>query len=442
MKDSTDPCAFYGIPKLHKMTEGGPLKLRPISAAHSYITAGFSIFLGDILQKEVMNQPQILRDSKHLISMLENLSGIPQTCLLMVADVESLYPNIPINDAIRDIIRDFYQETCLDSNGNVDFGPLHRTELYKAYAKDYHGPIDMHVKTGVRRALTNLLHLVLDNHVVEHGGKIFRQIQGTAMGTNTGPPFANLYMASHEAPLLKEYHDQIILYVRFIDDLFVIWNGSDDALRCFVEKFNSKHPNIKITAEISGSEVHFLDLTIYKGERFYREGRLDIKPYSKPMNKYLYLPVDSNHPKDCKHGFIKGNLIRLICNSSDEKAFVNETRFFFERLKERGYTSDYLSHAYNSVSYTLRNKYLEGKQATPDEKKIVLPLILPFNPVFQTVSFTETLEGVIQELLSSEQIPLGTEAVCNFLREETQIVQAFRSSGNLQKALVRAKFTI
>ena len=64
---------------------------RPIAASHSYITRPVSIFV-DELVKLVISMPTVLRDSGELILCLEKLE-LPANCLLVTADVSSLYPN-------------------------------------------------------------------------------------------------------------------------------------------------------------------------------------------------------------------------------------------------------------------------------------------------------------------------------------------------------------
>jgi hypothetical protein len=397
---SGKPCPFYGLPKIHKQ----PVKLRPISAAHSYCTTGLSIILGDLLQQEVDKQKQILRDTKDLISRLESIAtDLPEDCLLMTADVESLYPNIPISDAINRISREVY-------------GP--RVGMGGDYCMEH--------------AIKQLLDLVLNNHYVAHGTEFRKQVQGTAMGTNTGPPFANLFMALLEKPLMEKYSENLLLYVRYLDDILVIWKGGRDKLVQFIREFNSLYPTIKLVEDISYFKATFLDLEIYKGKRFRKEKILDIKPYGKPMNKYLYLPADSFHGEDNKLGFIRGNLIRLVCNSSDEREYLNAALFFRNRLLERGYTQNQFAHAYDRVKYTDRHKFLQVKNKTSDKR--VLALILQFHPSIREYSFN----SFIKSTLEAYDQPLDPEVTQFF--EQIRFINAFEKNPNLASKLVRATF--
>ena len=47
---------------------------------------------------------------------------------------------------------------------------------------------------------------------------------------------------------------------------------------------NQIHPTIKFTYESSETELMFLDVTLYKGERFGRNQLLDVRTHIKPTN--------------------------------------------------------------------------------------------------------------------------------------------------------------
>ena len=41
-----------------------------------------------------------------------------------------------------------------------------------------------------------------------------------------------------------------LLYLRYIDDIFIIWNGTKEQLITFVNKLNKKHKTIKFEYKI------------------------------------------------------------------------------------------------------------------------------------------------------------------------------------------------
>ena len=79
----------------------------------------------------------------------------------------------------------------------------------------------------------------------------------------------------------------------------------------------------KIVLEIpfSTDEITFLDLCLYKGERFAKEGILDIKTHIKPTNTQQYVHASSAHPPGTGRGIIKGELLRYLRTNSNEAMF-------------------------------------------------------------------------------------------------------------------------
>ena len=49
------------------------------------------------------------------------------------------------------------------------------------------------------------------------------------------------------------------------------------------------HPTIKFTAEISATEITFLDTCIYKGDGFKSESSLDVRTHFKPTESFQYM---------------------------------------------------------------------------------------------------------------------------------------------------------
>ena len=63
------------------------------------------------------------------------------------------------------------------------------------------------------------------------------------MGTICAPAYANIFMAEFEQkyiyPLRK---DKLILFLRYTDDIFMIWTKSEKQLKDFMSELNQKHP--------------------------------------------------------------------------------------------------------------------------------------------------------------------------------------------------------
>ena len=125
-----------------------------------------------------------------------------------------------------------------------------------------------------------------------------------------------------------------LLNHRFIDDLLIIVNSADDAQK-LLDTFNNIDPFIKWTGNISNDTANFLDLTLYKGSRFYHSNKFDLDVYQKPSNLFLFLPPSSCHPEHVFKGWIQGYLIRLRVNCTDDIIHYLRRQHFLNQLLAR-----------------------------------------------------------------------------------------------------------
>ena len=107
------------------------------------------------------------------------------------------------------------------------------------------------------------------------------------MGTKMAVAFANIFMAEIEKQILNESAHKPLAWKRYIDDIISLCHSSRDVEK-FIEKANKHQPAIKFTAEISCTDATFLDTTICKGQRFYKESVLDMRTHFKPTETFQY----------------------------------------------------------------------------------------------------------------------------------------------------------
>ena len=105
------------------------------------------------------------------------------------------------------------------------------------------------------------------------------------MGTKMAPAYVNLFMGKLEEKLKELGKPNILLWKQFIDDIFIIWTGSTLEFTTHMTKINQIHRTIKFTYEINERELTFLDVTLYKGNRFNHNHILDIRTHIKSTNK-------------------------------------------------------------------------------------------------------------------------------------------------------------
>ena len=106
------------------------------------------------------------------------------------------------------------------------------------------------------------------------------------MGIKMAVAFANIFMARIERQILSQSCIKPLFWKRYIDDVFSLWNTSLDKIESFVKKANNFHSTIKFTAEMSETEITFLDTKVYKGVRFDKEAILDVQTHFKPTETF------------------------------------------------------------------------------------------------------------------------------------------------------------
>lgn len=147
--------------------------------------------------------------------------------------------------------------------------------------------------------LIQLSRLVFENNFLksEFSRHIFHQTFGIAMGIPFAVITANAFMYYFEKDVVTQFSSYLLLYKRFLDDIFFIWKGPKENLLAFLNCLNNTNDRIKLTYVIDESSISFLDLFLYKDAN---SSTLQFSTYQKPLNKYLYIPFESFHPASNK----------------------------------------------------------------------------------------------------------------------------------------------
>ena len=164
--------------------------------------------------------------------------------------------------------------------------------------------------------LLKLLDIVLHSMNFTFNRDHFIQTGGTAMGTAVAPNYANLFMDRFERKALSNWPLKPLIWLRFIDDIFMIWTHGEDKLNEFIQYLNSIHPTIKLTHELSHSQIDFLDTTFKVND----SQQLYTTLYEKPTDTHLYLHYTFSHHNPCKTKGPYGQFFRLrrICTYDND----------------------------------------------------------------------------------------------------------------------------
>ena len=76
--------------------------------------------------------------------------------------------------------------------------------------------------------------------------------------------YANIFMAELEQkyiyPLIK---DKSILFLCYIDDIFMVWTKSEKQVKDFMSELNQKRTSITFDYKFDYKQIKFLDASVY-----------------------------------------------------------------------------------------------------------------------------------------------------------------------------------
>ena len=223
------------------------------------------------------------------------------------------------------------------------------------------------------------------------------------MGSPLSPVIANLYMEHLEENALRMAPLPPRLWLRYVDDTFVIWPQGQNELQCFHEHLNGQHPNIKFSIEHKRkNRLAFLDILVIRSET-----RLCTGVYCKPTYTDHYIPFHSRHHRRTITGVLRcmHNRAHQICDSTSGKPDFQHLQSVFQ---SNGFPEDLVKKTLFCRPYPT---------PPPSEPTGEEPLRIMSLPYVQGLS--EKLERICT--------PLGVKAVFKPARTLRQILMRFKT---------------
>ena len=190
--------------------------------------------------------------------------------------------------------------------------------------------------------------MILTMNNFSFNDKHYLQIHGTATGTRMAPSFANLFLDLFETNALQNAPFKPYIWLRYIDDVFVIWTESIDNLETFINYLNNLHPTIKFTSSHSYDCVPFLDVNVSL-----TNGKIQTDLYCKPTDKHQYLLFSSCHPRHTKKAIPYSLALRLRRICFTEEVFRIRCNELTNFLVKRGYKNHSSLHKFNALLISL-----------------------------------------------------------------------------------------
>ena len=300
---------LYTLPKIHKIKENWPGEKkvppgRPIVSDCSSESYNSAKYIDYFLAPLAVTHESYIKDTGDFLRKVRSFP-VPEDAYLATIDVDALYTNINNRDGIEAVQQAFQEHP------------------------DPKRP---------DQELIDLLRVNLEGNDFVFFEQDYLQTHGTSMGKLFAPHYADIFMAHWEKGALSTCPIKPLVYLRFLDDIFIIWRGSREQFEEFLAILNNHHESIKLKAEFSDQAVNFLDTTVFKGNGFTNNHILDTQVYFKPTDTSELLHTDSYHPPHTFKGIVKSQLIRVDRISSDPIYQRPAEERVTTALKKRGYT--------------------------------------------------------------------------------------------------------
>ncbi|CAF1348914.1 unnamed protein product [Adineta steineri] len=321
---------LYFNPKTHK--DGIPV--RPIENTIHSPTTNISKFLDQHI-RPIFNDKcstTTIIDGAHLIKQLEIYTRkhlFKSSTLFCTFDIHNLFTMLPQDEALDTLI---------------EFLSTHGYEKVKG--------ISLNI-------IEKLSSIVLKENVFVYGKKIYKQIIGGAMGSALTLTLANIFMWKWQQKFVDEQNQSGEFFGRYIDDVFITWNRSEEELRKFLDDANTWHPNIKLDYQI-GKSLPFLNVLVTNNN-----GILTTSVYHKPAAEPYVVPYTSDHPRHVFGNIVQTALSQAMRYSSTFDAFHKERRYIKLKLLYNGYPSSIIHKEFQKFFL----KYIPTS---------ILPSYLPF----------------------------------------------------------------
>ena len=305
------PGYMYGTVKTHKQNN----PLRPIISQLSTPTYSLAKSLNALLSPYVP-KTFTLESSQDFVTLLKTSrpSG-----MLASLDAESLFTNVPVNETIRILLTQAYDNPVL-------------------------------APPKLSRSLCEKMLRVCTTEAPFRSpdGSLYVQTDGVAMGSPLGVLFANSYMAKVEGDVIGSLNFPPHIYRRFVDDIFVEVRNEDDLeqLRLKLEEASV----LKFTSESGTSNrLPFLDVEVKISE-----GQHQLSVYRKPTSLGKCLDARSECPERYKTGVIRSYVRWALLTCSSWPLLHQE----LQKLKQMLVNNHYSCREIDSEIRTALHKFM------------------------------------------------------------------------------------
>ena len=337
---------FYLLPKIHKAGNPG----RPIVSACNCPTENIASYLDGIMSPLVRDLETYVKDTNHALNIINDFrfdDTMTGERFLYTMDIKSLYTVIPNNSGLEALAHFLDKRTVLEPPTST---------------------------------LTRLAELVLTLNAFTFNGDFYKQTGGVAMGSKMGPNYACLFVGYIEEQIARQYTGFVPqLHKRYIDDVLGVACCSRLELDNYINFVSNFHPALQFTHTISASDISFLDINLR-----ITNDRISTSIHYKVTDTHSYLHKQSSHPRHCKDGLPRSQLLRLRRLCSDDSDFLEKGKEMISFFVQRGYCASSLQRDLDAIQRVNRNNVIK-QQDSESRNRSRIPLVLTFHPLSERI---------------------------------------------------------
>ena len=318
---------MYGQPKIHKQN----YPLREIVDSTSSVAKECDKYISKILQKYTGKTPYYIKNSADFAEKIKDLR-VEEDEVLVSYDVTALYPSVPQDEAIEIVFQLMKDDPNLSEK-----------------------------TTMTAENLIELFKICVQTTYFVFNRKLYKQVDGLAIGASSSGPAAELFMERLEVRAITTFIDPHKLWLRYVDDTFAKLKKA--MVEAFLEHLNRQHRRIKFTTEIEqDKKLAFLEILVH----VLADRSTKLTVYRKATHTDQYLDFKSNHHVKQKIGLIstfQHRVETLVTEEEDKKKEMDHVK---KALRRCGHPN-----------WSLQRKRRIGPKEEKVERrgKVVLPYV-------------------------------------------------------------------
>ena len=207
------------------------------------------------------------------------------------------------------------------------------------------------------------------------------------MGSPLACILANIFMECFESELLSLFPLQPAIWLRYVDDIFIIWPHGIEYFQSFLDSLNQLIPSIKFTTEWESinentgiATLPFLDILIHRSPH-----KVTFSVYRKPSHSQVYIHYFSNHAPHVKKGLLGSLFLRALRISSSEH-LQSEFDTLWSALRRIGYPEFFIREALSSAKTRLNASPPTLSNQTNTPTTYYKTISVPYHPTFSKLT--------------------------------------------------------